>query len=203
MPIRLLIVDDHPIVRDGLKQVLEHQRTLKVMGCFANGQELLDHIYPLPDMVLMDLNMPVLDGLNTTRLIRQQHIPVKILILTMFQDVSYVQRVKEAGADGFLLKSSDVTEVLEAIHLVAAGGSYFPTFEQSEEEEPLPGPDRLSPRELEILSLIVKGLTSNEIAEKLFVSEHTVITHRRNMMKKLRINKMTQLTAFASRNGLV
>ena len=202
--INLLIVDDHPIVRDGLKQVLELQPHLGVNGCYSNGQELLDHMKPFPDVILMDLNMPILDGISTTRLIRERQYPVKIILLTMYNDLNYLKRAREVGADGYLLKSSDVNEILEAILLVNSGQSYYPALpELNQQTEPEIGPDRLSSRELEILKLIALGHTSHDIAERLFLSEHTVVTHRKNMMKKLKINKITYLTAFASRHGLI
>lgn len=209
--IKIAIADDHQIVLDGYSSILSNVSNVKIVAMANNGKGILDILETSPiDLVLLDLNMPVLNGLETTNLIRKKHPNVKILILTMFEDAMHIKEMIEAGVDGYLLKNSSRSMLLRAIDSIMDGKSYFDAevtknilkkFKQTVEIEN--DTVVLSERELEIIACVAKGLTNQEIANKLFISIHTVKTHRKNINFKLNIHNPAELLHFAKQKNLI
>ncbi|KIA96214.1 hypothetical protein OC25_03805 [Pedobacter kyungheensis] len=201
--INLYLADDHAMMVDGLKEILRSQDHITISGTASNGEEVIELMHARPaDVVIMDINMPRMNGIQCTEWIKKNFPKTKVIILTMFPEKSYVDQLISAGADGCLLKSRGSTDLIAAINRVSENRSYFDTmrdFAQSD-EHPI---YNLSERELEIIRLIVNGQTSAEIAKHLFLSEHTVRTHRKNIFRKTGINSISQLTSFAINNDIV
>jgi DNA-binding NarL/FixJ family response regulator len=211
--IRLFLVDDHSLVRDGMRALLSNTQGLRVVGDASNGQELLDKLPKTPaDIVLMDLQMPVLDGFATLPFLRERFPEVRVLILSMLTHERYVGQVLDAGAAGYILKSADQAEIIAAIRSVAAGKRFLCSDIALELLQKVLHPevaadtkkiDGLSYRELEVLRLIAEGLTNNAIAEKLFVSRRTVETHRQNILEKTQVKNTAALVKYAVEHGLL
>ena len=209
-PIRILITDDHAIVRKGLTVLLATERDMKVVGEARDGQEAVEKAGALkPDVVLMDLVMPRVDGIEATRRITEAHPGVKVLVLTSFAADDKVFPAVKAGALGYLLKDTGPEELLEAIRRVHAGEpSLQPDIarrvlqEISRPAQAKPTTDPLTERELEVLRLISKGLSNKEIASAIFVAEWTVRTHVSNILGKLHLASRTQAALYALRAGL-
>ena len=209
-PIRLLIVDDHEIVRKGLTVLLSTEKDIEVVGEARNGSEAVAKCASLePDVVLMDLVMPEMDGIEATGRITDTHPDTKILVLTSFAADDKVFPAVKAGALGYLLKDSSPEELLEAIHRVHRGEpSLDPVIARKVLQEiSHPGrekrtTDPLTERELEVLRLISQGLSNKEIASRLFVAEWTVRTHVSNVLGKLHLASRTQAALYALRSGL-
>ncbi len=212
--IRVLIVDDHTLVREGIRAMLGLISDIEVVGEAANGREALAMIKQLsPDVVLMDLAMPVMGGLEATRMARKKFPEVKVLALTQYDDSEYVIPLIEAGAKGFVTKMAAFSELSTAIQSVYQGQSYLsPSAAAALVEERQskigvdPDTDRyhlLSDREREILKLIVEGHTAREIAEMLVVSHKTVEWHKASMMKKLNLRNRTDLIKYAIRRAII
>jgi DNA-binding NarL/FixJ family response regulator len=214
MEISVLIADDHAVVRDGLRALLEANPDIRVVGEAANGHEAVSLVQSLlPDVVIMDISMPGQNGISATRQILEISPRTRVIILSMLGTPEHVYRALEAGAGGYLLKESAGREVMDAVLAVYAGeiylsqpvtktliGDYLRQREQLDEESPLA---RLSPREREILQLVVDGRSSAEIGEKLHLSPKTVESYRSRMMQKLGINDIPSLVKFAIREGLI
>lgn len=213
--IKLLIVDDHALVRSGLKALLNEGEEVDVIGEAADGDEAIQLAEELhPDVVLMDLSMPHgKDGLTATREMRERVADTAILILTMHDDDEYLFRAIQAGASGYILKSAPHEELLTAIRTVAEGNAYlYPTatkrlmgeyleqMEQGVQASPL---GQLSDREKEVLELVAKGYANREIAEKLVISVKTVETHKSRVMEKLELKTRPELVEFAMKKGLL
>lgn len=213
--IRLMIVDDHALVRSGLKALLNEGGELEVIGEAADGDEAIELAEQLrPDVVLMDLSMPHgKDGLTATREMRERLPDTAILILTMHDDDEYLFRAIQAGASGYILKSAPHEELLAAIRTVAGGDAYlYPTatkrlmgeyleqIQQGVQTSPL---NLLSEREIEVLELVAKGYANKEIAEKLVISVKTVETHKSRVMEKLGLKTRPELVEFALKKGLL
>ena len=211
--IRLFLVDDHSLVRDGMRALLTGAPELLIVGDASNGQELLDRLPAMPaDIVLMDLQMPVLDGFATLPLLRERFPEVRVLILSMLTHERYVGQVLDAGASGYILKSADQTEIIAAIRTVSSGKRFLSSDiglallqkilhpEGTVETKKVDG---LSYRELEVLKLIAEGLTNNAIAEKLFVSRRTIETHRQNILEKTQVKNTAALVKYAVEHGLL
>ena len=209
-PIRVLITDDHAIVRKGLAMLLATERDMKVVGEAQDGQEAVEKAGPLkPDVVLMDLVMPRMDGIEATRKITEAHPEVKVLVLTSFAADDKVFPAVKAGALGYLLKDSSPEDLVEAIRRVHRGEpSLEPDIarkvlqELSQPGKAKPTGDPLTERELEVLRLIAQGLSNKEIASRLFISEWTVRTHVSNVLSKLHLASRTQAALYALRSGL-
>ena len=212
--IRLLIVDDHQIIIDGLKSLLEDEADFKLMGEANNGKEALEILKLLDvDIVLMDIDMPVMNGIEATKQILKDFQNVKVVILSMHKEGGLIKNLIAIGAHGFLLKNSDQTELINAIRKVALGDRYFSPdvtmsllSKTSLNTSSFKGIDLLSQlteRETEILKLIAEGYSNKEIGEKLFISHRTVDTHRTNLMKKLDVSNIAGLIKFAIQNGIV
>ncbi len=209
--VRVLLADDHPLVRTGVRRILEAQPGLAVAGEVSNGEAALEFLQAEPvDVLVLDLTMPGADGFDVLRQVKATQPGVKVLVLTMHADAEYVARAVQDGADGYLLKDSAVQDLVAAIEAVRAGRAYYSPPVQRELSELLrahsapPRPmDTLTEREREVVALVVKGLSTKEIATQLDISTRTVETHRANLMRKLNLKSVALLTQFAIREGLV
>ena len=208
--IRVLIADDHPIVRQGLRVVLAAQPDMELVAEATNGQEAMYLAQEtLPDLIVMDLVMPIKDGLTAIKEIDQRLPSVRILVLTSFPDDNNVFDAIKAGAMGFLLKDSPPEQLLEAIRTVYAGDSALhPSIarklmqEIKHPPELPPAEEPLTPRELEVLQCLAQGLSNREIAAELSVSIRTVTTHVRNILDKLHLANRTQAALYAQEQGI-
>ena len=206
--IRILLADDHALVRDGMKNLLEDIADFSVIGEASDGQEVIRKIKELlPDIVTLDLSMPLMNGLETIEVIRRDFPKTKILVLTMHENEEYAFHAYKSGAGGYLLKNSEKRDLVNAIRAVHKGEKFFSRTVsgvtaknyESQKKSSIP----ITRREKEILRLIVDGLTNQEIADKLFISPRTVDTHRSNLMQKLDIKNTAGLVRFAIENGIV
>jgi len=206
--IRVLIVDDHGMVRKGLRAYLKSDPDLLVVGEAREGQEALELCESLhPDVVLMDLVMPALDGVAATRAIRERYPQVQVIALTSYQEKELIQGAIKAGAISYLMKNVSGDELARAVHAAMQGRSVL----APEAVQALVQPDRwpeavgadLTPRELEVLALLVKGMTNPEIAERLFVSRATVKAHVSNILSKLSVSNRSEAVALAVQHKLV
>jgi DNA-binding NarL/FixJ family response regulator len=210
-PVRILLADDHTLVRAGVRRILEAQPGITVAGEVADGEAALDFLRVNPvDVLVLDLTMPGTDGFDVLRQVKATQPGLKVLVLTMHADAEYVARAVQDGADGYLLKDSAVQDLVAAIEAVRAGRAYYSPPVQRELSELLrahsapPRPmDTLTDREREVLQLVVKGLSTKDIASQLGISTRTVETHRANLMRKLNLKSVALLTQFAIREGLV
>jgi DNA-binding NarL/FixJ family response regulator len=210
--IRVLIADDHAILRDGIRSLLERQDDIQIVGEASNGREALDLVGRVqPDIVLMDIAMPEMNGLEATRQIKDRYPQVKVLILTQHDDREYIEPVLKAGAAGYVLKRSGGREVVTAIYQVYEHGAFLEpsiarqvisgyTRSEPAAKEPLPA---LTERETEILRLTVLGKSNKEIAALLKISPKTVSVHRSNLMGKLDVRSDIELLRYAAQIGLV
>jgi two-component system response regulator NreC len=209
---RILLVEDHIVVRQGLKALLSGEADIEVVGEADNGREALQRVSDLqPDVVLMDISMPGLNGIEATRQICRHHPGVEVVILSMHSNEEYVFQVLQAGASGYVLKQSDSSEVLTAIRAALAGGSFLSPpisraviddyVRRAEARGRSDTLDVLTPREREVLQLLAEGVSNQEIADQLSISVKTVETHRGNMMKKLGVDSKTDLVKYALRKG--
>jgi len=212
--IRVLIVDDHTLVRDGIKALLALSADIEVVGEAANGMEALEKVKEFaPDVVLMDLAMPIMGGLEATRRIRKEFTGTKVLALTQYDDADYVVPVIEAGAQGFITKMSAFSELATAIQAVYRGESYLSPsaatalveeFQVKRGAEGEKDPyQQLTNREREVLKLLAEGYTAREIADMLVVSPKTVEWYRTSLMEKLNIHNKTDLIKFAIRKRVI
>ncbi len=213
MEIRVIIADDHPLIRKGLKTLLE-KKGIQVVDTAQNGREAVDMAIALePDVMMMDISMPGLNGMEATVRIRQAVPHTKIIALSMHSGKTMIDKMFAAGASGYILKESAVDELYEAIQTVIQGKYYLTpaiarmyTDTQGEAMgcfDDFPKFNRLSKKELEILQLVAEGLTTREMAEKLSVSVKTIESHRRNLMKKLNIFSVAGLTKFAIKEEII
>lgn len=209
--ISVLVVDDHGIVREGLTRLLEADPEIKVCGQASDGREALEQaVRTRPDVVILDITMPHLGGLETLERLRIAHPAAKVILLSVHGDPPFVQSAVSLGAEGYLLKNGPASEVLDAVRAVMRGGSYFSPPVAREIVEQLRSPSRsvdpfaaLSVREREVLHLIADGLSAKEIGRQLSISAKTVEAHRTSLMRKLGLRKATELVRYALRHGLV
>jgi len=213
-PIRVLLAEDHILVREGVRALLEAQPDMEVVAEASDGSEAVRKALDLlPDVVLMDITMPGTNGLEATRLIRKAAPGVRILALTMHGTDDYFFRLLDAGASGYVLKESASSDLLSAIRAVHRGGVFLSPsvakrlvddyLRRASEGDQRPGYDSLTDRERQILKLIGEGCTNQEIAQKLCLSVNTVQTHRTHIMDKLNLHNRTELLRFAVRAGLL
>ncbi|WP_439128536.1 response regulator transcription factor [Polaribacter sp.] len=215
MPIKILIADDHPLIAEGIKNTFENLEDFNVIGIVNDGKEAIDYIEKhLVDVALLDINMPIMDGIECAKEIIKNHKHVKVAILSMYQEASIIKNLIEIGVKGYMLKTIPSDELLLAIKNIYQGKEYFNTdvtkalisdnkpnsLHQYKKKSPLL--DDLTSRELEIIKYISQGLTNTQVGEKLFISPRTVDTHRTNIMKKLDIHNVASLIRFAFQNGL-
>lgn len=209
---RLLLVEDHVVLRQGLKALFAGEPDIEIAGEAGNGREALQSIEELkPDIVLMDISIPGLNGIEVTHQIRQQHPEIKVVILSMHAGEEYVFQALRAGASGYVLKQADSAEVLLAIRAALAGGSFFSApishtvihdyLQRAETRGYGPDLDLLTAREREILQLLAEGCSNSDIAAELGISVKTIESHRTNMMRKLGASDKTDLIRYALRQG--
>jgi two-component system, NarL family, response regulator NreC len=207
--INILLADDHTIVRQGLKLILSAHSDLHVIGEAANGKEAVELAAKLkPDIVLLDVAMPELNGIEATRKMVEANSRLRVLVLSMHKEAVYVREILRAGARGYILKDAIDTELLNAVRSVARGDGYIsPAVSgallndyRKDVTDPV---DLLSPREREVLQLIAEGKTNKEIATKLNLSVYTVDSHRGKIMEKLNLHSTGELVRFAIKRGLV
>lgn len=209
--IRVLVADDHPVVRKGLLTCLSSKERLRVIGEAADGDEALQKIRDLkPDVVLLDISMPKMNGLAVTELIRKELPTVKVLILSVHSNKEYIFRIIQAGAHGFVSKEAPPDEVLRAIESVVAGESFFtPEVARSALNQLINNGGKeagflaLTAREREVLTLIAEGQSNKEIANRLNIGVRTIETHRERIMRRLNIRSVAGLTKYTIANGMV
>lgn len=212
--IRVLVADDHAIVRAGVRLLLESEADMEVVGEAVDGQEALEKAQRLqPDVVLMDIAMPGTSGLEATRRIKEHNPRIQVLALTMHEDERYFFQIIQAGAAGYVVKGASPADLLAAVRAVSQGQAYlYPSvarrllddyLRRVEAGEETGGIENLSAREKEVLKLIAEGLTSREIAQRLYLSANTVERHRANIMGKLNLHSRTELIKYALRKGLI
>lgn len=202
-PITILTADDHPLIRDGLAAVLRAESGLQVVAEAANGEEAIEAYERLhPDIVLMDLRMPVMDGLSATRAILAEDPNARIIVLTTYDGDEDIHRALAAGARGYLLKDMMRTELLNVIRAVHRGqrGIPAPVAARLAEHTPRIG---LTPRELEVLDLVARGLTNAQVAERIGRTEGTVKVHLKNILQKLDVKDRTEAVTTALRRGFI
>ena len=213
MSIKILLADDHKIIRQGLRSLIDEEPDLELLGEAENGRqavELADEL--LPDIVIMDVTMPDLNGMEATRHILAEHQNIKVIALSMHSDALFVTEMLKSGASGYLLKDSAFEELVQAIHAVALGKTYLsPAISDvvvdgylnrlATQSEPS-ATDVLTNREREVLQLLAEGKSTKEIARELHISAKTVETHRRQIMNKLEIFTVAELTKYAIRKGI-
>ncbi len=209
--IRVVLADDHAVLREGLRTLLSLQEDIEVVGEAENGALALDVFKQLnPDVIVMDVAMPVMDGLEATRALKQAHPDARVLILTQHDNREYVFSLLQSGAAGYVLKKSGGAEVINAIRSVFREGAYLPPgiarevmdrYIQRPAEET--GRPHLTEREKEVLRMIAEGKSNKDIAELLCLSVKTVMAHRTNIMEKLDIHSSTELVKYAIRQGIV
>lgn len=213
MPIKVFLADDHGVVREGLRAMLEAQENITVVGEAANGREAVRLTKKLhPDVVVMDIAMPELNGVEAASQIREACPETKVVILSMHASREHIYRALQAGARGYVLKESVGKEVVDAVRAVHSGRRYLSEqiadtviedYVDHRQAAPSGSPlDRLSPREREILQLVAEGKSSAEIAETIYVSRKTVETYRSRLMQKLGLSDIPSLVRFAIRHGL-
>ena len=210
MTARILIVDDHGVLRAGLRALLNDEAELEVVGEAANGREALHQAMLLnPDVILMDISMPDISGIEATRQLLKINPGLRILILTLHEDTALLREAFRSGAKGFLLKKAVEGELIGAIRVVSGGGRYvYPDLtlamvdEQTRPKVRVPE-TTLTLREIDVLRRLVKGYTNREIAEELFLSVRTVETYRYSLMSKLDLHSRVELVEYASQHGIV
>jgi len=208
---RVLLADDHTLVRAGLRKILESNAAIEVVGEVANGADALTRLSAGGiDVVVLDLTMPGMDGLEALRHIETEHPEVKVLVLTMHADSEHAVRAIRDGAEGYLLKDSAADDLVAGVEAVMAGRAYYSEPVQRALSEMVRSgttqqrpTDLLTERELEVLKLVARGLSTKEIASRLDISGRTVETHRANLMRKLALKSVALLTQLAIREGLI
>ncbi len=212
--IRLLLVDDHEVVRRGLQMLLENEADLNIVGEASAGGEALDLVKTLePDVVIMDIALPDISGIEATRRIKEAHPNVAVVVLTIHEDQQYFFEMLQAGASGYVPKRAAPDDLITAIRAAHRGEMYiYPSLakllvsdflSRSEEAETKETMNGLTPREQEVLSLLTDGKTNDEIANLLSISAHTVARHRENLMGKLGLHSRSELVKYAIRKGLI
>jgi len=211
--ITVLVAEDHTIVRKGICSLIDGKADIQVIGEAENGREAIDKVVALqPEVVVMDIAMPLLNGLEATRQIKKMYPQIKILALTMYTNEEYILQILQAGASGYVIKQAAPAELLSAIHAVYRGDSFLsPNISKTIIDEYLrhttpTAPveqEKLTDREREVLQLVAEGFTNQEIAEKLNISVKTVGVHRTNLMEKLEIHNVTDLVKYALRKGII
>ncbi len=212
--IKIVIVDDHAILREGLKTVLLSDSKYEVVGEATNGDEAIEvTLDKKPDIVIMDIAMPGKNGIEATKIIKNTLPDIKVLVLTMHDNYNYILDALSAGINGYILKISDMSEIFKAVEQIMQGEDYFAkdvtlnALKKIEKGEHIPEKTAddfyLTKREKEVLKLIAEGHTYRKIAEMLFISHYTVINHRQNIIQKLSLNNNAELVQFAIKYGFL
>ena len=201
--INIMIVDDHPVVRQGLRAMLSSEPDIRVQGMAASAREAMYLIErEQPDVVLMDLRMPEMEGIEAIKKLRFISPNIKILVLTNYGSDEYIVRATQAGAMGYLLKNTPQEEIVNAVRVVNSGERYVPKDIAKRLFEAI-GREELSPRELEVLVLVARGCTNKEVAQKLFISDKTVRNHVTSCLLKLQAKDRTEAVTRAIQRGLI
>ncbi len=211
MKTKVMIADDHSLVREGIKQLLEFDGSIKVISEAANGEECLEKLEEeIPDVLLLDINMPVKNGLDVLSEIKEKKYNVKVLILTVHNDIEYLLKAIDIGVDGYILKDSESAELKRAIQAVMAGENYIQAslipalnnrlVNRDIDKDKI---DSLTSRELEVLVKVANGMLNKEIATNLNISERTVKNHVSNIFKKIDVSDRTQAAVFAIKNNII
>ncbi len=212
MKIRILLVDDHTILREGVRTLLNTQEDMEVVGEAEDGEQAVNLVKKIrPDIVLMDIGLPGINGIEATKRIKRENPEVKVLVLSMHDNEEYIAPVFQAGASGYVLKRLASKELVSALRAVHQGHSILhpaltdTVFKNDSTHENLSAlkEDGLTAREIEVLRLIAKGLTNQQIADELIISIKTVQAHRSNIMEKLDLHDRVELTRYAIRRGLI
>jgi DNA-binding NarL/FixJ family response regulator len=209
--IKVMIADDHELIREGLRKLLELEGNIEVVAEAADGVECLDKLKQIvPDVLLLDINMPRKNGIEVLQQIREQHLNIKVLILTVHNEVEYLIKAVDIGVDGYLMKDSSSDELKKAIHVVMDGENYIQAslvpllnsklIARDVDQEKI---ELLTKREFEVLIKISNGMSNREIATTLNISERTVKNHISNIFKKIEVADRTQAAVFAIRNNLI
>ena len=214
--IKVILVDDHQLVRDGIRSLIKDAKNIDVIEEASDGYELLEKLKTTkPDIIVLDVSMPRLSGIETTKKITQEFPDIKVLVLSMFTSEEYIFNAIKAGAKGYLPKNTSKKELLEAIYSINAGNEYFSDsisniilksyIKKTKTNDDYSGKKQnvLSNRELEILTLFAEGNTNQEIAEKLFLSIRTVESHKNHIMQKLELKTTVDLVKFAIKNNII
>lgn len=213
-PLRIVLADDHTILRNGLRLLLERQADFKVVGEANNGREAVDLVErEVPDVVIMDIAMPMLNGIEATGRITAARLKTQVVILSVHSDESYILRALKAGARGYLLKDSAEADLIQAIRAVCTGKAYFSPavskvlaedYVRKVQQQGVDDPyDLLTARERELLQLLAELKSTKDISALLGLSPHTVDTHRGNLMQKLNVHSLAELILYAVRKGVV
>ena len=211
MPVTIMIADDHSMVREGLKSLLELDGDIQVIEEAVDGEDCLEKLKTCkPDVLLLDINMPKKNGLEVLQCINKSNLKVKVLVLTVHNEVEYLIKAVDIGVDGYILKDSESAELKKAIFAITKGENYIQPdlipalnskmIEKNSDKDKI---DSLTKREFEVLKLLAVGMYNKEIAEKLNISEQTVKNHVSNIFKKLEVTDRTQAAVFTIRNNLI
>lgn len=207
--IRLIITDDHPVIRDGIKTILANENEVRLVGCAADGHELMDLLMEKKaDVILMDINMPGMNGIEATKQVKSKHPNIKVLSFSQYDEKRFIKQMMKNGANGYLLKNSSASEMVNAIKIAHGGGIYMSQeLPNVFDVKPKPRsnylfPD-LTPREIDVLKEICLEKNTTEIAEALFLSPNTVETHRANLLLKVGVKNTAGLVKWAVENEIV
>jgi DNA-binding NarL/FixJ family response regulator len=210
MKIKIVLADDHQFLLEGIAAVIKEMEELQIMATVQNGLELMTAIaMHYPDLVVLDLNMPGLDGMQCLQKIKAEYPSIKVLILTNYNQPELIEMVKKMQADGFLLKNSTATELKTAIKTILLGEKHYPTSKSDTKSnvsfffDDFLKKYHLTKREVEIIRMICRGMTTKQIATSLFLSELTINTHRRNILQKLEVKNVAGIMNFAKENQLL
>lgn len=208
--IQIVIVDDHDLILNGIKTVIDDIPDISVIGEANNGKQLLMLLERvIPDVIIMDIDMPVMDGIETSKIVKNKYPEIHIIALTIHDELGVINKIKEADFDGYLLKNIDKEEISRAIKIVNSGKKYYSAnlfdsiISQTNKKKKKTIHNNLTDRDIEVLKLIANGFSNKEIGQKLYISHRTVDTHRTNIMKKLSINNIAGLIKFAYLNELL
>ncbi|MCB0599025.1 MAG: response regulator transcription factor [Lewinellaceae bacterium] len=210
--VEIMIADDHRVFREGMVSILENTGEIKVVAQAQDGKEVMEKLKQVkPELILMDISMGEAGGIETTRLVKEHYPDVRVLVLSMHSESSYIVKMLEAGASGYLLKDAGSAELINAIKAVAGGHTYFSSQVSATLVDQLVKGKKpagrkegvtLTRREVEVLRLIAEEFSNSEIADKLFISIRTVDTHRRNLLEKLGVKNTAGLVKYAIKHGL-
>lgn len=211
MSIRVMLADDHILMRQGIRQLLEFDDSIKIVGEVSNGEQCIDMIYKVkPHVLLLDINMPVKNGIEVLNEIRNKKLNIKVLILTVHNEIDYLLKAMDMGVNGYILKESDFSELKKAIDTVMSGETYIqPSLipvlnnrmvSRDKDKDKI---EELTKRELEVLIEVANGKLNKEIANELKISERTVKNHISNIFKKIDVSDRTQAAVFAIKNDLI
>lgn len=213
MCVHVMIADDHRMIREGIKNLLEFDGSIKIVEEADDGEEcleLLKKLDPLPDVLLLDINMPNLNGIEVLKQLKSESIDIKVIFLTVHNEVNYLMKAMDIGADGYVLKDSDSSELKKAINCVVSGESFIQPnliktynsqmIKKDSDSKKIEG---LTGRELEVLKLVAKGFLNKEIADDLNISERTVKNHVSSIFKKIDVVDRTQAAVFAIKNEII